>query len=257
MLLAEVGDGADPEHPDEYLPDNAFRVPTEARWQTLQDNAKPPTIGELIDPAMAAIEQDNPRLKGILPKDVGRPALDKHRLGELLDVIGTIGLGDAGNRSKEIPGRDYEDFLTQFASAEGTNGGRFDTPRCVVRLLVEMLAPYKDRVDDPYCGSNGCCNSANTREVAEHGDVLTPGLDIGADEVEDDNAPFAGIRCTKDWRTNNYSDSRGSLRDPTLVRGANHDNTSCRGPDAPLYPRDTSPADFSRSRRSSVAKGAA
>ncbi|MFM9961089.1 MAG: type I restriction-modification system subunit M N-terminal domain-containing protein, partial [Planctomycetaceae bacterium] len=151
-LLAEVGEGADPEDPDEYRADNVFWVPTEARWQTLQDNAKQPTIGKLIDEAMVAIERDNPRLKGILPKDFGRPALDKHRLGELIDVIGTIGLGDAENRSKDILGRVYEYFLTQFASAEGKNGGQFYTPRCVVRVLVEMLAPYKGRVYDPCCG---------------------------------------------------------------------------------------------------------
>ena len=104
---------------------------------------------------MVAIERDNPRLKGILPKDFGRPVLDKHRLGELIDVIGTIGLGDAENRSKDILGRVYEYFLTQFASAEGKNGGQFDTPRCVVRVLVEMLTPYKGRVYDPCCGSAG------------------------------------------------------------------------------------------------------
>ncbi|MCX7422022.1 MAG: class I SAM-dependent DNA methyltransferase, partial [Planctomycetia bacterium] len=154
-LLAEVSDGADPEDPDEYRADNVFWVPTEARWQTLQDNAKQPSIGKLIDEAMVAIERDNPRLKGILPKDFGRPALDKHRLGELIDVIGTIGLGDAENRSKDILGRVYEYFLTQFASAEGKNGGQFYTPRCVVRVLVEMLAPYKGRVYDPCCGSAG------------------------------------------------------------------------------------------------------
>ena len=154
-LLAEVSEGADPEDPDEYRADNVFWVPTEARWQTLQDNAKQSTIGKLIDEAMVAIERDNPRLKGILPKDFGRPALDKHRLGELIDVIGTIGLGDAENRSKDILGRVYEYFHTQFASAEGKNGGQFYTPRCVVRVLVEMLAPYKGRVYDPCCGSAG------------------------------------------------------------------------------------------------------
>lgn len=142
-LIAGEGefDGADPEDQDEYRAQNVFWVPPEARWKLLQDSAKQPTIGKLIDDAMVAIERDNPRLKGILPKDFGRPALDKHRLGELIDVIGTIGLGDAENRSKDILGRVYEYFLTQFASVEGKNGGQFYTPRCVVRVLVEMLAP--------------------------------------------------------------------------------------------------------------------
>ena len=104
---------------------------------------------------MDAIEKANPGLKGVLPKDYNRPALDKHRLGELIDLIGTIGLGDAENRSKDILGRVYEYFLGQFASAEGKKGGEFYTPRCIVKLLVEMIEPYKGRVYDPCCGSSG------------------------------------------------------------------------------------------------------
>jgi type I restriction enzyme M protein len=121
----------------------------------LQEQARQPTIGKLIDDAMVAIERDNPRLKGVLPKDYGRPALDKDRLGELVDLVSTIGLGDAANKSKDVLGRVYEYFLTQFASAEGKNGGQFYTPSCIVRLLVEMLAPYKGRIYDPCCGSGG------------------------------------------------------------------------------------------------------
>jgi type I restriction enzyme M protein len=104
---------------------------------------------------MLAIERDNPRLKGVLPKDYARPALDKHRLGELIDLIGTIGLGDKENKAKDVLGRVYEYFLTQFASAEGKNGGQFYTPSSVVRVLVEMLAPYRGRIYDPCCGSGG------------------------------------------------------------------------------------------------------
>ena len=147
--------GANPEDPDEYRAENVFWVPPAARWSTLQNSAKLPTIGKIVDDAMVAIELDNPRLKGVLPKDYARPALDKHRLGELIDLIGTIGLGDKESRTKDVLGRVYEYFLTQFASAEGKNGGQFYTPSCVVRLLVEMLAPYKGRVYDPACGSGG------------------------------------------------------------------------------------------------------
>jgi type I restriction enzyme M protein len=154
-LLADQEQGADPEDPDEYRAENVFWVPPEARWSFLQGKAKQPTIGKLIDDAMVAIERDNPRLKGVLPKDFARPALDKHRLGELIDLVGTIGLGDAENRSKDILGRVYEYFLGQFASAEGKKGGQFYTPRCVVQVLVELLAPYKGRIYDPCCGSGG------------------------------------------------------------------------------------------------------
>jgi type I restriction enzyme M protein len=143
------------EDPDEYSAENIFWVPKVARWETLQANAKQPSIGKIIDDAMVAIEHDNPSLKGVLPKDYNRQALDKQRLGELIDLIGTIGLGDRENRSKDILGRVYEYFLTQFASAEGKNGGQFYTPRCVVRTLVEMIEPYKGRIFDPCCGSGG------------------------------------------------------------------------------------------------------
>ena len=156
-LAAGKGDyaGANPEDKDEYRAENVFWVPKEARWPYLQANAKQPSIGKIVDDAMVAIERDNVRLKGVLPKDYARPALDKHRLGELIDLIGTIGLGDRENRAKDILGRVYEYFLTMFASAEGKNGGQFYTPNCIVRLLVEMLAPYKGRIYDPCCGSGG------------------------------------------------------------------------------------------------------
>ena len=140
---------------DEYRAENVFWVPKEARWEYLQANARQPTIGKLIDDAMVAIERDNPSLKGVLPKDYARPTLDKQRVGELIDLIGTIGLGDRESRSSDILGRVYEYFLGKFASAEGKKGGEFYTPRCVVRLLVEMIEPFKGRVYDPCCGSSG------------------------------------------------------------------------------------------------------
>jgi type I restriction enzyme M protein len=182
-LVASEGEyaGANPEDPDEYRAENIFWVPPAARWSYLQNSAKQPTIGKIVDDAMVAIERDNTRLKGILPKDYARPALDKNRLGELIDLIGTIQLAGRGAspqapatpgsargsraeiggspispyKSKDILGRVYEYFLSRFASAEGKKGGQFYTPQGVVRLLVEMLAPYKGRVYDPCCGSGG------------------------------------------------------------------------------------------------------
>jgi type I restriction enzyme M protein len=170
-LLAGEGDyaGADPEQKDEYTAENVFWVPPEARWDFLQGSAPQPTIGKLIDDAMQAIEKDNPRLKGVLPKDFARPSLDKHRLGELINLVGTIGLGDEANRSKDILGRVYEYFLSQFASAEGKKGGQFYTPRSVVQLLVEMLAPRPhSRIYDPCCGSGGMFVQSE-KFVEEHG----------------------------------------------------------------------------------------
>src|SRR2546428_6428807 len=146
---------ADAEDRDEYTAENVFWVPKDARWHDIQSKAKQTTIGKVIDDAMVAIEKENTSLKGVLPKDYARPALDKQRLGELIDLIATIGLGDKDSRSKDILGRVYEYFLGKFASAEGKKGGEFYTPRCVVRLLVEMIEPFKGRVYDPCCGSSG------------------------------------------------------------------------------------------------------
>lgn len=146
---------SDPEDVDEYIARRAFWVPKEARWHYLTKNAKKPEIGKLIDEAMDVIERDNHSLKGVLLKNYARPGLNKQRLGELIDLIGTIGLGDRENSSKDILGRVYEYFLGQFADAEGKKGGQFYTARSIVRLLVDMLEPYKGRIFDPCCGSGG------------------------------------------------------------------------------------------------------
>ncbi len=146
---------ADPEDPDEYRAQSIFWVPQEARWEGLKAQAKQPTIGQWIDSAMVAIERDNPALKDVLPKGYALPALDKQRLGRLIDRVTNIGVGNAKSRSRDVLGRVYEYFLSRFASAEGKRGGEFYTPRSVVRLLVEMLEPFNGRVYDPCCGSSG------------------------------------------------------------------------------------------------------
>ena len=165
-LLAD--EFADPEDPEEYLAENVFWVPKAARWSHLQARAKLPTIGKDIDDAMLAIEARNASLKGVLPKDYARPALNKVMLGELIDLVSGIGMAEAANRSRDILGRVYEYFLGGFAGAEGKRGGEFYTPRSVVRLLVEMLEPYKGRVYDPCCGSGGMFVQSE-RFVEEHG----------------------------------------------------------------------------------------
>jgi type I restriction enzyme M protein len=156
------------EDKDEYLADNVFWVPKDGRWSHLKASAKLPTIGTLIDDAMRAIEKDNESLKGVLPKDYARPALNKVMLGELIDLISGIALGEEGARSKDILGRVYEYFLSQFAGAEGKRGGEFYTPRSVVRVLVEMLEPYQGRIYDPCCGSGGMFVQSE-KFVQEHG----------------------------------------------------------------------------------------
>ena len=147
--------GADPEDKDEYKAENVFFVPTEARWNFLLSKAKQPTIGKTVDDAMDEIEKENSSLKGVLPKVYARQNLDPTSLGELIDLIGNIALGDAKSRSADILGHVFEYFLGEFALAEGKKGGQFYTPRSVVELLVEMLEPYKGRVFDPCCGSGG------------------------------------------------------------------------------------------------------
>jgi type I restriction enzyme M protein len=152
-LLAKYPEDA--EDPDQYAQDNIFWVPKEARWSYLQANAKQPGIGRLIDDAMLKIESRNDSLKGVLPKDYGRPALNPVTLGELIDLMSNIPLKREKNDSRDVLGRVYEYFLSQFAGSEGKRGGEFYTPRSVVRVMVEMLEPYKGRVYDPCCGSGG------------------------------------------------------------------------------------------------------
>jgi len=163
--------GADPEDKDEYIAERIFYVPPQARWIWLQKRAKLPTIGKNIDDAMDALEKDNPSLKGVLPKDYARPALDKQRLGELIDLIGSITLSENGSgKGKDVLGFVFEYFLGQFADAEGKKGGQFYTPQSIVRLLVEMLAPEAEkRVYDGCCGSGGMfVQSERFIELHEH-----------------------------------------------------------------------------------------
>lgn len=155
QLQEQASEGADPEEPDEYRAENLFWVPEKARWSHLQKNAKLPSIGKIIDEAMELVEKENPALKGVLPTNYSRETLDKRRLGEIIDLIGTIGLGDYESKSKDVLGKVYEYFLGQFASAEGKKGGEFYTPESIVKTLVGMLEPYKGRIYDPCCGSSG------------------------------------------------------------------------------------------------------
>ncbi len=155
QLEAELSQGADPEDPDEYRAEGIFWVPPEARWSYLKSQARQSTIGTLVDDAMAKVERDNPTLNGVLPKDYARPALPQEKLGLIIDLVSNIAVGDRESRSRDVLGDVYEYFLAQFAGAEGKKGGEFYTPRSVVRLLVQMLEPYKGRVYDPCCGSSG------------------------------------------------------------------------------------------------------
>src|SRR5699024_4939367 len=147
--------GADPEDKDEYKAENVFFVPEKSRWSYLLSKAKQPTIGKLVDEAMDAIEKENASLKGVLPKVYARQNLDPTSLGELIDLIGNIALGDAKSRSADILGHVFEYFLGEFALAEGKKGGQFYTPKSIVTLIVEMLEPYSGRVYDPAMGSGG------------------------------------------------------------------------------------------------------
>ena len=148
-----IDENYDPEDRDWYLAENVFWIPKEARWEHLVASAKQPEIGVLVDSAMEAIERDNPSLKGVLPKNYAREALDKRRLGELIDLFTNIKFDTAS--SKDLLGQVYEYFMGMFADSEGKHGGEFYTPRSIVKLLVEMLEPYSGRVYDPCCGSGG------------------------------------------------------------------------------------------------------
>ncbi len=146
---------SDPEDRDEYIAENIFFVPKEARWEVLQAKAKLPEIGVAVDNAMEILEKENKELKNVLPKVFAKPNLDKTSLGQLIDLISDIELKTEGKNNKDLLGKIYEYFLGEFANAEGKKGGQFYTPKSIVQLMVEMIEPYKGRVYDPACGSGG------------------------------------------------------------------------------------------------------
>ena len=166
QVLLEEGYG-DEEDRDEYLADNIFWVPKEARWSEIQKHATSADIGNVIDHAMETIEKENNSLKGVLTKNYSRVELDKTRLGELVTLFTNIEVGSTAAQERDVLGRVYEYFLSKFASAEGKLGGEFYTPSCIVRTLVEMIEPFEGQIFDPACGSGGMfCQSA--RFVREH-----------------------------------------------------------------------------------------
>ena len=167
-----IEEGYDAEDRDEYLAENVFYVPKEARWNFLLANAKSPEIGVLLDTAMDTIESENRQLKGVLPKVYAKENLDKAALGGLLDIIGNIALGDTASKSADVLGHVFEYFLGEFALKEGQKGGQFYTPKSVVTLLVEMLEPYKGRVMDPCCGSGGMFVQSE-KFIEEHRGMIT------------------------------------------------------------------------------------
>lgn len=208
-LDAQRAQGADPEDPDEYRAQNIFWVPPEARWSHLKSMAPQPTIGQLIDDAMNAIERDNTSLKGVLPKDYARPGLDKTRLGQIINLVSDIALGAPADRARDALGRVYEYFLSRFASAEGKSGGQFYTPSHVVRVLVEMLAPYKGRVYDPCCGSGGMFVQSE-KFIHAHGNgngnggKAKPDISIWGQESNYTTWRYADLPSERQWHSKTH-----------------------------------------------------
>ena len=159
---------AELEDRDYYTADNVFWVPEGARWEDLRSSAKQPDIGKRIDDALALIELENPKLKGILDKRYARAQLPDGKLGELVDLVSTIGFGDSPSQARDVLGQVYEYFLGQFASAEGKKGGQFYTPASIVKTLVAVLAPHQGKVYDPCCGSGGMFVQSE-KFIAAHG----------------------------------------------------------------------------------------
>jgi len=159
------GKDVDPENKLEYVAANTFWVPTDCRWKKIQDSAKLPAVGNIIDDAIEVIEQENESLKGVLPREYGRPALDKQKLGELIDIISSIDI-EKQNLPNDILGRIYEYFLGRFASISD-DAGQFYTPQTVVELLVNLIEPFRGRVFDPCCGSGGMFVQSQ-RFVSQH-----------------------------------------------------------------------------------------
>jgi len=204
---------------DEYTAEGVFFLPEAARWPAIRNAAKQSSAGVVVNAAMAAVEQENPRLKGVLPQIYNRPNIDVRRLGELIDLVSGIGLGSAEHREKDILGRVYEYFLGRFASSEGKGGGEYYTPRCVVGLLVAMLEPYGGRVYDPCCGSGGMFVQAE-KFVEEHGG-RRDALSVYGQELNDTtwrlakmNLAIRGIEAdlAAEWGDTFHADKHPDLR---------------------------------------------
>jgi type I restriction enzyme M protein len=233
-LTREKSQGADPEDPDEYRAENVFWVPKEARWDYLQNQAKQPSIGKTLDDAMISIERANPSLKGVLSKEYAREGLDKQRLGELIDLIGTIGLGDSESKGKDILGRVYEYFLGQFADAEGKKGGQFYTPKSIVQLLVEMIEPFKGRVFDPCCGSGGMFVQSE-KFVAAHegrvGDISIYGQESNQTtwRLCKMNLAIRGIDANIQWGDSFHNDQHKDLKADFILANPPFNDSDWRG----------------------------
>ncbi len=168
---------------DEYISEGVFWVPEDARWDYIAKYSKQPEIGQVVDKALDEIEKENDSLKGVLPKNYSRPELDKRILGEIIDVFTNINVGGEEAREKDVLGRVYEYFLGKFAANEGKGGGEFFTPKCIVKLMVEMAQPYRGYVYDPACGSGGMFvqslkfiqeRSGNTFDISVYGQESNP-----------------------------------------------------------------------------------
>ncbi len=225
-VLAEWGSEA-AEDSDEYTAESIFWVPPEARWAHLKAQARQSAIGQLVDDAMAGVERDNPALRDILPRDYARPAMDRQRLGQLIDMIGNIAVGDEAARSNDVLGRVYEHFLGQFAGAEGRKGGEFYTPRCVVRLLVEMLEPYSGRVYDPCCGSSGMfVQSVEFIDARELGSMVDrTHRELTAEDIDRIADTYHRWRCVE----RDYEDEPGFCRSVPLEELRRHDHVLTPG----------------------------
>lgn len=202
----EVDPYSDPEDRDEYIAENIFYVPSEARWKFIAAAAHTPQIGKVIDTAMVAIERENVKLENVLPRNFARPELDKRRLGDVVDLFTNIQMKEHGDE-KDILGRTYEYCLGQFASLEGKNAGEFYTPSCIVRTLVEILQPFEGRVYDPCCGSGGMFvqsaefvrnHGGNVRDnIMVYGQESNPGtwklakMNLGIRHIEADLGTYA------------------------------------------------------------------
>lgn len=181
QLLEEDPDFA--EDRDEYLAEGVFWVPENARWSYIAQYSKQAEIGQVVDTGLDAIEKENDSLRGVLPKNYSRPELDKRILGEIIDLFTNINVGGTEAREKDVLGRVYEYFLGKFAANEGKGGGEFYTPKCIVKLMVEMVEPYKGYVYDPACGSGGMFvqsqnfikeHSGNTFDISVYGQESNP-----------------------------------------------------------------------------------
>ena len=157
------------EDEDSYTEKGVFYLNKGSRWSDLMKAATQKNLGIKIDKMFREIEQSNSVLSGVFPQIFASSNIANENLTELVNMFSKIGFGTKEKLDIDSFGRAYEFFIKKFAMNEGRRGGQFYTPKSVVKLIVEILEPFKGIIFDPTCGSGGMFVQSHKFIQAHHG----------------------------------------------------------------------------------------